>query len=142
MAKKQLLLTIVTPEKTVVADKAVDFVTVPALGGEMGVLPGHAPFVAQLKEGIMHYREGHHREVFAVLSGFVEIFSDRVLVLAEGAELAKEVDEERARQALRKAKDTLAMRGGADLDLDEANAALRRAAVRLKVAEYKRRHKL
>jgi F-type H+-transporting ATPase subunit epsilon len=141
MAKKQLLLTIVTPEKTVVADKAVDFVTIPALGGEMGVLPGHAPFVAQLKEGIMHYREGHHREVFAVLSGFVEIFSDRVLVLAEGAELAKEVDEERARQALRKAKDKLAVRG-ADLDLDEANAALRRAAVRLKVAEYKRRHKL
>jgi F-type H+-transporting ATPase subunit epsilon len=141
MAKKQLLLTIVTPEKTVVADKAVDFVTVPALGGEMGVLPGHAPFVAQLKEGMMHYREGHHREVFAVLSGFVEIFSDRVLVLAEGAELAKEVDEERARQALRKAKDKLAVRG-ADLDLDEANAALRRAAVRLKVAEYKRRHKL
>jgi F-type H+-transporting ATPase subunit epsilon len=141
MAKKQLLLTIVTPEKTVVADKAVDFVTIPALGGEMGVLPGHAPFVAQLKEGMMHYREGHHREVFAVLSGFVEIFSDRVLVLAEGAELAKEVDEERARQALRKAKDKLAVRG-ADLDLDEANAALRRAAVRLKVAEYKRRHKL
>jgi len=141
MEKKQLLLTIVTPEKTVVADRAVDFVTVPALGGEMGVLPGHAPFVAQLKEGIMHYREGHHKEVFAVLSGFVEIFRDRVLVLAEGAELAKEVDEERARQALQKAKDKLAVHG-ADLDLDEANAALRRAAVRLKVAEYKRRHKL
>jgi len=141
MEKKRLLLTIVTPEKTVVADKAVDFVTVPALGGEMGVLPGHAPFVAQLKEGMMHYTDGRHKEVFAVLSGFVEIFSDRVLVLAEGAELAKEVDEERARQALQKAKDKLAVRG-ADLDLDEANAALRRAAVRLKVAEYKRKHKL
>ena len=63
------------------------------------------------------------------------------MVLAEAAELAREVDEERARQAYQKAKETLAIRG-ADLDLDEAGAALRRAAVRLKVAEFRRRHKL
>jgi len=141
MEKKHLLLTIITPENTVVADKAVDFVTLPAAGGEMGVLPGHAPFVAQLKEGLMHYREGNRKEFFAILSGFAEIYGDKVIVLAEGAELAKEVDEERARQAFQKAKDKLALRG-ADLDLDEANAALRRAAVRLKAAEYKRKHKL
>ena len=140
MEHKQLLLTILTPEKTVLADKPVDFVAIPALGGEMGVLPGHAPFVVQLKEGIMHYKDGVHREVFAVLSGFAEVTADRVKVLAEAAELAKEVDEERARQALQKAKETLAMRG-ADLDLDEANAALRRAMVRLKMAEFRRRHK-
>jgi len=140
MEHKQLLLTILTPEKTVLADKPVDFVAIPALGGEMGVLPGHAPFVVQLKEGIMHYKDGVHREVFAVLSGFAEVTADRVKVLAEAAELAKEVDEERARQALQKAKETLAMRG-ADLDLDEANAALRRAMVRLKLAEFRRRHK-
>ncbi|HCC47907.1 MAG TPA: ATP synthase F1 subunit epsilon [Elusimicrobia bacterium] len=141
MEKKRLLLTIVTPEKTVLSDKPVDFVTIPAAGGEMGVLPGHAPQVAQLREGMMHYRDGHHKEVFAVLNGFAEIYRDKVLVLAEAAELAKEVSEERARQALQKAKDTLAMRG-ADLDLDEANAALRRAAVRLKVAEFRKKHKL
>lgn len=141
MEKKKLLLTILTPEKTVLCEKPVDSVTIPAAGGEMGVLPGHAPFVVQLGEGIMHYREGHHRELFAVLSGFAEIYRDKVVVLAEGAELAKEVNEERARQSLQKAKDTLAMRG-ADLDLDEANAALRRAAVRLKVAEYRKKHKL
>lgn len=140
MEKKQILLTILTPEKTVLADKPVDFVAIPAFGGEMGVLPGHAPFVVQLKEGIMHYKDGVHREVFAVLSGFAEVTGDRVKVLAEAAELAKEVNEERARQALQKAKETLAMRG-ADLDLDEANASLRRAMVRLKIAEIRRRHK-
>ena len=140
MGKKRLLLTIVTPEKIVLSDKPVDFVTIPAFGGELGVLPGHASFVVQLKEGLMHYAEGACKEVFSVLSGFAEIHQDRVLVLAEAAELAKEVNEERARQAYQKAKETLAVRG-ADLDLDEANAALRRAAVRLKAAEFRRRRK-
>jgi len=140
MEKKRLLLTIVTPEKTVLADKPVDAVTIPAYAGEMGVLPGHASFAVQLKEGVMHYRDGHQREIFAVLSGFAEIHRDKVLVLAEAAELSKEVNEERARQAYQKAKESLAIRG-ADLDLDEANAALRRAAVRMKVAEFRRKHK-
>ncbi|MDD2805323.1 MAG: ATP synthase F1 subunit epsilon [Elusimicrobiales bacterium] len=141
MEKKRLLLTIVTPEKTVLTDKPVDFVTIPAAGGEMGVLPGHAPQVAQLREGVMLYRDGHQKEVFAVLNGFAEIFRDRVLVLAEAAELAKEVSEERARQAYQQAKQALAMRG-ADMDLDEATASLRRAAVRMKVAEFRRKHKM
>ncbi|MDO8805614.1 MAG: F0F1 ATP synthase subunit epsilon [Elusimicrobiota bacterium] len=140
METKKLLLTIVTPEKTVLSDKPVDSVTIPAFDGEMGVLPGHASFVLQLKEGLLHYKEGHHKEVFAVLSGFAEIHKDKVLVLAEAAELSKEVDEERARQAYQKAKATLAMRG-ADLDLDSATAALRRAAIRMKLAEFRRKHK-
>ncbi|MDD5209228.1 MAG: F0F1 ATP synthase subunit epsilon [Elusimicrobiales bacterium] len=140
MEKKQLLLTIVTPEKTVVSQKPVDSVTIPAFGGEMGVLPGHASFVVQLVEGILHYKDGQHKEFFAVLNGFAEIHKDKVMVLAESAELSKEVDEERARQAYQKAKEMLVLRHG-DLDLDEANAALRRAAVRMKVAEFRRKHK-
>ncbi|HBA60747.1 MAG TPA: ATP synthase F1 subunit epsilon [Elusimicrobia bacterium] len=140
MEKKKLFLTIVTPEKTVLTDKPVDFVTIPAFGGEMGVLPGHASFVVQLKEGLMHYKDGAHKEMFAVLNGFAEIHKDRVLIMAEAAELAKEVNEERARQAFQKAKEVLAMRG-ADLDLDSAQASLRRAAVRLKIAEIRRRHR-
>lgn len=138
--KKRLLLTIVTPEKTALSAKPVDAVTIPAHGGELGVLPGHAPLVTQLREGVLHYRDGHHKEVFAVLNGFAEVFQDKVLVLAEAAELAKEVSEERARQAYQKAKEALAMRG-ADMDLDSATAALRRAAVRMKVAEFRKRHK-
>jgi F-type H+-transporting ATPase subunit epsilon len=141
MEKKKLQLTIVTPEKTVLADKPVDFVTIPALEGEMGIMPGHAAFVVQLKEGLMHYKDGPRKEVFSILSGFAEIYKDRVLVLAEAAELAKEVNEERARQAYQKAKDSLAIRG-ADIDLDEAQASLRRAAIRIKAAEFKRKHSL
>ena len=140
MVKKHLFLTIVTPDRTVLSGHPVDSVTIPAVGGEMGVLPGHASFVVQLKEGVLQYAEGPHKEVFAVLNGFAEIHCDKVLILAEAAELAREVNEERARQDYQKARETLAMRG-ADIDLDSAQAALRRAAVRMKIAEIRRKHK-
>ena len=134
------MLTILTPEKSVLTDKPVDFVTIPAFGGEMGVLPGHASFVVQLKEGVLKYKDEHKKEIFAVLTGFAEVHQNKVLILAEAAELAKEVDEERARQAYQKAKDALAMRGK-DMDLDSAQAALRRAVIRLKIAEFRRKYK-
>ncbi len=138
--KNKLLLTILTPEKPVLTDKPVDFVAIPAFGGEMGVLPGHASFVVQLKEGVLKYKDEHRREMFAVLNGFAEVHADKVLILAEAAEFAKEVDEERARQAYQKAKESLAMRGK-DLDLDAAQAALRRAILRIKIAEFRKKYK-
>ena len=138
--ENKLLLTILTPEKSVLTDKPVDFVSIPAFGGEMGVLPGHASFVVQLKEGVLKYKDEHRREMFAVLNGFAEVHADKVLILAEAAEFAREVNEERARQAYQKAKETLAMRGK-DMDLDAAQAALRRAVIRLKIAEFRKRYK-
>ncbi|MEI7481748.1 MAG: F0F1 ATP synthase subunit epsilon [Elusimicrobiota bacterium] len=138
--KNKLLLTILTPEKAVLTDKPVDFVAIPAFGGEMGVLPGHASFVVQLREGVLKYKDEHKREMFAVLNGFAEVHADKVLILAEAAEFAREVDEERARQAYQKAKDSLAMRGK-DLDLDAAQAALRRAILRVKIAEFRKKYK-
>ena len=138
MANK-LLLTILTPEKAFLTDKEADFVSIPAFGGEMGILPGHISFVVQLKEGVLKYRDGHKKEIFAVLSGYAEVDKNKVLILAEEAELAKEIDEESARQAYQKAKDALAMRGK-DMDLDAAQAALRRAVVRMKIAELRKRY--
>lgn len=138
--KPVILLTVVTPEKTVLSEHPVDFVVLPAFGGELGVLPGHAPEVVQLKEGFLRYSSGKEKEVFSALSGFAEIYNNRVLVLAEAAELAKEIDEERAKQAWRKAKDAIALQGD-QIDIDEAQASLKRAAVRLKLAEYRKKHK-
>ena len=138
--KNKLLLTILTPEKAVLTDKPVDFVAIPAFGGEMGVLPGHASFVVQLREGVLKYKDEHKREMFAVLNGFAEVHADKVLILAEAAEFAKEVDEERARQDYQKAKENLAMRVK-DLDLDAAQAALRRAVLRIKIAEFRKKYK-
>ena len=138
--KNKILLTIVTPEKTVLNHKEVDFVSIPAFEGEMGILPGHIPFVVQIKEGILRYTDSLKKEFFAVAGGFAEINKNEVLILAEAAEFSREVDEERARQAYQKAKESIAMRGK-DLDFDSAQAALKRAAVRLKLAELRRKHK-
>ena len=138
--KSKLFLSIITPEKAALTDKEVDFVVIPAFEGELGVLPGHISTVVQLKEGLLRYKSGKEHGVFSVLGGFAEINKNNVLVLAEAAELSREIDEERARQAYRKAKDALNVKGD-DLDLDSAQAALKRAAVRLKIAEYRRKRR-
>ena len=138
--KSKLFLSIITPEKAALTDKEVDFVVIPALEGELGVLPGHISTVAQMKEGLLRDKAGKEQGEFSVLGGFAEINKNSVLVLAEAAELSVEIDEERARQAYRKAKDALNVKGD-DLDLDSAQAALKRAAVRLKIAGYRRKHR-
>ncbi|HOI42952.1 MAG TPA: F0F1 ATP synthase subunit epsilon [Elusimicrobiales bacterium] len=136
--KKRLRMDIVTPERPYLQDREVDFVVLPAERGEMGVLPGHAPFAVQLRPGVLRYREGSSEETFAVMGGFAEVYKDKVSVFAEAAELAREVDEERARQEYAGAKAALSAHAP-DLDMEAAQASLRKAAVRLKVAELRRK---
>jgi len=134
-----LLLNILTPGRTILAAERVDIVSLPAYHGEVGILPGHAPIVLQLKEGILRYRVGMRGEIFAILGGFAEIYRDKVTVLAEAAELAEEINEERARQSEMQAKEKLIGRAkDKDMDLEEATAALRRAGARLKAARLKK----
>ncbi len=137
---KKLILSIVTPQEVYLEEIPVDFVALPAFEGEMGILPGHAPFMVQLKDGLLRYRTNAEESVFAILGGFAQIENDRVTILAEGADLAKEIDEEKERQAYQRARDALAMKG-ADIDLDAAQAALRKAALRMKIAELRRKRR-
>ncbi|MBI4057534.1 MAG: ATP synthase F1 subunit epsilon [Elusimicrobia bacterium] len=138
MAKKQLTLRLVTPERVVQESSGVDFVVLPAYAGEMGILPGHAPFFVQLQEGSLRTHRGEDVNVLAISGGFVEIHGDVVSVFAETAEMAEEIDAERARQALEKAKAQMVSPNIDPLTLAQAEAAARRAAVRLKVAELRR----
>ncbi len=135
MAKK-LYLQIITPEKQVL-EKEAEFVVMPAFEGEMGVLAGHTPCIIQLKEGILRYTDGHDAGAFAVSGGFAEMYKDRILIFAETAELAEEVNIERARQALQKAKEAV-VSGGRDMDISSAQASIRRAAARIHAADMKR----
>ena len=125
-----------TPEKVYLSEGKVDFVALPASEGEMGILPGHISFVVQLKDGFLRYSSEEGEEMFAILGGFAQVDKNKVIVLAEGAELTKEIDEETARQEYQKAKDALLAKG-ADIDLDAANAALRRSSLRIKALEIK-----
>lgn len=133
--KKRLALELVTPEKPALSEQA-DFVALPALEGEMGVLPGHAPFLVQLKPGEVRVRSGDQTRNFAVSGGFAEIQGDKVAIFAETAEIAEQIDAERARQALEKAK---AEAKRADpLTLAQAEASMRLAEVQLRIAKLRR----
>ena len=132
MSDKHLTLELVTPEKVAWSAPA-DFVVLPAYNGEMGVLPGHQSFLVQLTAGEVRVTAGGEVRNFAVSGGFAEIKNDTVSLFAETAEDAGQIDAERARQALEKAK--AVVHAGLDpMQLAQMEAAIRRAQVRLRVS--------
>jgi F-type H+-transporting ATPase subunit epsilon len=133
MAKK-IFLSIVTPER-LAWEGDVDALVVPSYEGQMGILPGHAPLLAQLHPGTVVIRqEGQDPRLLAVSGGFVEVTSSGVSLFAETAEMAEEIDAERARQSAEKAK--AALKHGREEKLDSgAIAALERALARLRAVE-------
>lgn len=132
-----LTVEIVTPEKVALTAAGVDSVVLPAVDGEVGVLPGHSPALVGLAPGQVRLRQGAETRVFALGGGYADVRRDRVEIFAEAAELSEEIDAERARQSLEKAKAELLRRDLDPMTLMQAEAAARRAAVRLKVAELK-----
>jgi F-type H+-transporting ATPase subunit epsilon len=126
MAEQKLLLTILTPEGTDISDVSTDEVIVPAENGMLGIKPGHAPLVAMLKAGTMKYNEAGNEKTFDIFKGFAEVFDDKVLVLAVGAELADEMELEAGIQAERKKKNNGVVKGD-DLNLDEADSMIKRS---------------
>ena len=130
-------LEIVTPEKRAYADD-VDFVTLPGSEGELGVLPHHAPLISILGAGELRVRKGGVEESFAIIGGFVQVLPDKVVVMAESADLASEIDLEAANAARREAERSLETGSHEAADLASARASLQRELVRIRVAE--RRH--
>lgn len=133
MAK--LHLEVVTPERVMVSEEA-DIVVAPGTMGEFGVLEGHVPFLSGIVPGELRYTSGGKTKYFAVTTGFAEVSNDKVSVLVDAAERAEDIDVERARQAMERARERMSQeRGEKDVDFIRAEAALRRAISRLKVAE-------
>ena len=133
-----LQLEIVTPERQVYSDE-VDSVQVPGSEGELGVLPHHAPLVSTLGVGELRIRKGGSEESFAIVGGFLQVRPDKVVVLAETADMASEIDLEKAQEARREAERALETGYHEGADLAAARAALQQALLRIRVAE--RRHR-
>jgi F-type H+-transporting ATPase subunit epsilon len=134
-----LLLEIVTPERLAYSD-TVDSVQLPGVEGELGVLPHHAPLVSMLGVGELRIRKGGSEESFAIAGGFLQVRPDRVVVMAETADLASEIDLEKAQEARREAERALEGTAPTDaVDLAAARAQLQTALLRIRVAE--RRHR-
>jgi F-type H+-transporting ATPase subunit epsilon len=122
-----ILLQLVSPERLLVETQVTE-VQIPARDGYIGVLPGHAPLLSELKAGgVLTYEANGEKKVFAVYGGFVEVLPDRVRVLADMAERKEEIDLAAARLAAQKANQELGnlMAGAADpaVALDEAMRA-------------------
>src|SRR5213083_1330145 len=111
-----LMLEIVTPERQVFSDQ-VDSVVCPGVEGELGVLPHHAPLLTTLGFGELKIRRGGEEEYFAIAGGFLQVRPDKVVVMAETADLASEIDLEKAQEARREAERALeaGYKEGADL---------------------------
>ena len=131
-------LEIVTPER-LLFDEPVDSVVVPGSEGELGILPHHAPLVATLGTGELRIRRGGFEESFAIVGGFVQVRPDKVVVMAETADLSSEIDLEKAQEARREAERALESGYREGADLAAARAALQQALLRIRVAE--RRHR-
>lgn len=132
---KAIMLEVVTPEKTVVSEEA-QIVVAPGILGEFGALPGHTPFLTPLKTGTIYYKDVNGKERYVFVSGgFAETLPEKVTVLAESAERRKDIDLERAKSALERARLRLESGGKEDLDFIRARGALERALHRLKLAQ-------
>ncbi len=133
MLPEFLTLEVVTPERRLVED-SVHEVQLPGQEGYLGILPGHTPLMTELGIGILSYRKGFETFYLTALKGFAEVLPDRVIVLAEAAERAEEIDLARARAALERARERLARPTDPEINWQRAAAALERAMVRLQVA--------
>ena len=136
-----LTLRVITPER-IALDKSVASVRLPGLDGGIGVLPRHAPMIAALDAGLVRYRTspGGPEEILFVSGGFAEVRGETLRVVSEAGEKPEEIDEERAREAEKRARERMAeKRGeGEPIDLLRAEAALRRALGRLQAREHAR----
>lgn len=133
MAEKELLLEVVTPDRLVLSTQA-EVVVCPGAEGQFGVLPGHIPFLSALEIGEMYYKAGGKTEYLAVSGGFAEVTGEKVTIVAESAEVGREIDVERAARAKERAEKRIAAGKTAEIDWARAEAAMRRSLMRMKVA--------
>ncbi len=118
---------LVSPERILYSGEAEMVVCRTVGGGEVAFLDNHAPFLAALEPGVVRVKTPNGEEVAAVHGGFVEVRDNRVIVLSDVAELAKDIDVSRAQRAKEQAtgddEEAVAARKRAEARLDAANRA-------------------
>lgn len=129
---EKIKLDIVTPDRLLFSGE-VDEVSVPGVEGYLGILPGHAPLLSELKIGEVMYRQGEKRTYLFCSWGFLEVLPDRVSVLAELAERAEDINVNRAEVSKDRAEKRLKSTR-TDVDFERARIALEKAIIRLQVA--------
>ena len=131
---------IVTPEKVVLKQEALQ-VTVPTKQGEITVLPNHIPLVASLMPGVIEIMKADRSlETMAVSGGFIEVLPDKVVILADTAERAADIDEARAEEARQRAEKLMAEKRE-DVDFSAVQAKIAKELARVKAVRRHKRHR-
>ena len=128
-----LTLDIVTPERRVLS-VTCDEVRAPGVQGGFGIRLNHEPFMAALEPGRLTYVEGGREHHYAVGGGFLQVAENKVIVLADTAEAAQDIDVERARKAFQESQEKLLKLTEQDENHPVESARVRRAAARIQVA--------
>jgi len=136
---EKIQLDVVTPQR-VEFSRPVDMVVAPVVNGQFGILHGHIPLVTRLEVGILKIFDNDEVYRMAVSDGYLEVTPEKVVVLAEAAELPEEIDVERALAAKRRAEERLAGLTRSDIDFVRTQASLQRALNRLRLVEEAKRH--
>lgn len=132
--ENKLRLEIVTPYGLVLSED-VDEITATGTEGEFGVLPSHVPFITTLKIGMLIFKKGTETGYVFINSGYAEVSPDKVVILADSAERAEDIDIERAIAAKKRAEERIAQ--AEKYDFARASAAITRASIRIQIAEKK-----
>jgi len=132
--ENKLRLEIVTPYGQILGED-VDEIGTSGSEGDFGVLPGHVNFITTLKVGMLTYRKGSETKYVFINSGYAEVGPDKVIILADSAELSDDIDVERAKASLKRAEERL--RQQEKIDVARATSALERATIRVQLSEKK-----
>lgn len=129
---------ITTPERIVFSDE-IDEVVLPTPMGEIGILPHHVPLIALIEPGEVRFKKGGETTYMAVSGGFVEVRPDKVVVLADTAERAEEIDEGRSEEARTRALQIRSQAHAGTVQYAAMSAKIDKELARLKVARHRRR---
>lgn len=142
MIDKLIKFEIVTPERTVLKE-TIKQLTVPTKAGEITILPDHIPLIATINPGVITLkRKDDSPEVLSVSGGFVEVLKNKVVILADTAEMAEEIDVERAEEAHKRAEQTMKEMERSDLESFTAiNAMIAKELARSRAAKLWRKLK-
>ncbi|OGF23960.1 ATP synthase F1 subunit epsilon [Candidatus Falkowbacteria bacterium RIFCSPLOWO2_12_FULL_45_13] len=142
MFDKFIQFEIVTPKRVVLKDEILQ-ITLPTRAGEITVLPNHIPLVSSLVPGVVHVKKKNGEdEVISISGGFLEVLKDKVVILADTAERAEEIDLARAEEGRRRAEELKQQaRAGERVNFAEINAALERELARTKAVKRWRKLK-
>lgn len=134
----KLQVEIVTPEKTIYKEEGVDSVVIPASEGEITILPEHIPLFTKINPGEMRLFKSGQEISLAITGGFLEYSRNKLSILADYAIRSEDIVEEKAKEAVEKAKKAMSEKKEILTDI-EAEAALRRALLELKIAQRKKK---